>query len=196
LEDAQANAKIMMDDIKAPGIRHTFVKGGWFLGRQFQEQVPTLRKLVYIEEPISKAKFRGTTAFASPIGGYTLILKQFAEGGLSGSIYSGAVAYQHRNFDDALRLNINVAGVMNSFFELALTGPLMVDVAPVGSAIYAFLIDSDPSQPHWANGKWVVMAAEHFGHEGQFYSKLLLAKPSIATESLPKALDASLYLKD
>jgi hypothetical protein len=191
MQDAQTQSSLMLDFVKTPGLRHSFVEGAWFLGRSFQEQMPMLKRKIYIENIADHVTFVANTYYHSVVPGYTLIRKDF----VASIDTSEAVVFQHRNFEDALRLNSNILGVMNEFFEVSVTIPLAIDVAQVGKTAILFLMNSDPSQPHWANGKWVIVAAEHFEKDGVYFSKLLLAKPSIP--GLPTAIeDPEKYLKD
>ena len=165
--------------------------GGWWIGRKFLDQLGNFKKKVYVENPHPDVNltFVATTPYQSSIPGYTLMKKEFIDsivGGTDGSIFP------FRSFEDILGLNANNNSSMNEYFQVATTVDFAADLATVGTTVQLKLAGIDPEKDHWMNGKWLVVATEHFLKEGRYFSKYLLSRPAI--DKLPENIDsASMY---
>jgi len=172
---------------------HEIVEGYWYLGRNFKDQLKILKKKLYVEDSDTQVSFRAGSNYKSPIPGYTLLKK----GLISGIDATSSDIVPFRAFSDGVRLSVNRNSVMNEFFEIGLTTSLCMEVGSVGKTVDLRLLSTqgmgDGEQtPHWANGKWLITASEHFMKEGQTFSKLLLARPAI---NLPDELNPDDYYK-
>jgi hypothetical protein len=153
--------------------------GAWWIGRKFLEQIGNFKKVIYVEDSLSQISFVANLPYQPAIPGYTLMKKEYVDN----VKVTDVSIYPYRNFEDAVRLNVNNNGVMNEFFQVSVTVDFAPDLAVVGQTALLRIAGYETTKDHWMNGRWLVAGAEHFQKDGRYYSKYLLSRPAL--NSLP-----------
>ena len=156
--------------------------GAWGIGRKFTQQLGNLKKTIYVEAPEAKVSFQAEMWYTPSIPGKVLINKSYLESISSGVSTVNILPF--REFEDAVRVDVNSNSVMDEFFQIEIVTTLALDVVNVGEPINLKIAGADSGRDHWASGSWLVVRATHFSNDGNYYSKLALAKPSMSDSTV------------
>lgn len=155
--------------------------GSWGIGRKFTQQLGNFKKTILVDAPDIKTAFKAQMLYSSSIPGRVLLKQAYLDAMASGVAVVNILPF--REFEDAIRLDVNSNSIMDKFFQIEVITTIAVDVAVVGMPIKLVLATNKGGDQHWASGKWLVTRAIHFALDGKYYSKLYLAKPAL--EKLP-----------
>jgi hypothetical protein len=185
---SDAVSTLWEDGSKTPQL--AIYDGAWWIGRKFIEQIGNLKKLIYVEDSATQISFAANLHYKPAIPGYTLLKKDYVD-----NVKVTEVSiYPFRNFEDAIRLNVNNNGVMNEFFQVSITVDFAADLATVGQTLTLKFADAtDTTKAHWLSGKWLIAGAEHFLKEGRYFTKYLVCRPALDVLP-PSVTPESLYL--
>ena len=161
----------LLTDADASKSIHQLLNGSWDIGSEFKNQFGNFKKTVYVESSSDRVTFLAQMPYYPSIPGYVLVQNSLIEdvSAASGSITSNILPF--RDFEDAIRLDVNSNSIMDEFFQIKVTTTLAIDVVQVGSPIELRLMGepyaTDSKKTHWANGKWLVTRAKHFSIDGK-----------------------------
>lgn len=158
--------------------------GSWGIGRKFTQQLGNFKKTILVDAPDIKTSFKAQMLYTSSIPGRVPLKQAYLDAMASGVAVVNILPF--REFEDAIRLDVNSNSVMDKFFQIEVITTIAIDVAVVGFPVKLSLATNKAGDEHWASGKWLVTRAVHFTQDGKYYSKLFLAKPAL--ESLPSSL--------
>lgn len=166
------------------------IDGAWGIGRKFTQQLGNFKKTIYVEAPEAKVTFGAEMWYMPSIPGKVLINKSYLQAIASGVSTVNILPF--REFEDAVRLDVNSNSVMDEFFQIEIVTTLSLDVVNIGEPIKLKLAGAESRVDHWASGTWLVTRATHFSNDGNYYTKLALAKPAMDDTTVwPGTVDPS-----
>jgi len=195
--DVGASGKAALDGKNFPGTREHFSFAAWQMGTSFLKQIKALKSWAYGVDNKSGAGIVGKTLYAPGSPGTILISKSI----IGSAEALDATAYPHESYEDALSIEMNKKRIMDEFYMITVECGLAPDLMRIGKTCnIVFQTDPDTSAPHWASGKWLILATEYV-IEGSldpsdgatiYGCRLILGKPTI--NHLPKDIKKSDYL--
>ena len=147
-----------------------------------------MKKKIYLEDSNNQLNFVAKLPYAPSIPGYILVKKEFVDN----IDATDSAVYPFRNFEDAVRLNVNNNAIMNEFFRMSVVVNFSPDLAIVGQTLQVNLAGYETTELHWMSGKWLVTGTEHYVKDSRYYTKYFLCRPAL--NNLPTSINPeSLY---